>query len=314
MWLPRRVETFLDRVELCLGAIENALKQKINAVPVDDKATHDKQREAAGMIAAAIETTANAQSSYEQPQRHKEYRVQVFIVILTFLTAAGALAAAFASWRTLPAIKKSADAAYTAAQATQDQVDATYAVLDLQDIQMRQNRLNNARAEWMQTKSLKQSEKSLQANIDQAHLDQRAWLAIKDMHGSPSKPSVTFTNTGHTPALEVEAHVSWQWIPDQPQLINPQQSIRLGLVSPETERTLNIGSGPEQTDKPLYTWGALPIETYSMLATGCLCVSDFPMIGHNTSSVESTTTPTTMTRRRLNSALFRGSSPPFSFT
>lgn len=183
MWLPRRVEILIEKIESSLGEIEYALKEKINAVPVDDKATHDKHREAAGVVATAIETTANAQSSYEQPQRDKEYRVQVFIVILTFLAAAGAIAAAFASWLTLPSIKKSADAAYTAAQATQDQADATYAAIDLQDIQMKQNRIDNARAQWMQERTLEQSAEDAKNAVAESerilNVQTRPWLGIE---------------------------------------------------------------------------------------------------------------------------------------
>jgi hypothetical protein len=102
---------------------------------------------------------------------------------------------------------------------------ATAVAVDLQEIQMRQNRLNDARSQWMQSEALKQSSKSLQATIDQFHLDQRAWVGPIDVDPAPflegtehvylktgEKPRFSFeiSNSGKTPALQLTTRLATQ--------------------------------------------------------------------------------------------------------
>jgi hypothetical protein len=198
-------------------------------------------------------------------------------LILTAAVAAATIGYAIIAWRTLGTMRRISEdnAAQTQKliEATDEMKSAgwTFSGAAIGINNAGWNAVGKLQEQANQVKrSATAAEDAVRTTQDQMRLDQKAWLAIKDMNGPPSNPKATFTNTGHTPALEVEAHVSWQWTSDPPPLINPQEYVRLGLVSPETERTLNIKAGPEQTNKPLYAWGVF---TYRDIFRTCHWVS-----------------------------------------
>ena len=88
-------------------------------------------------------------------------------------------------------------------------------------------------------------EKSFQATIDNFHLDQRAWVGIDNIAGSPAKnePFVVTAyvkNTGKTPAKNVRA---WGHCEPRAEMPNVQYGCSTGLVSssPRSSGLLNPG-------------------------------------------------------------------------
>jgi hypothetical protein len=124
MWVPRWLRKLHEALRSESSAIQDALKQQANAISVNSKSCKDEQREFAGIVARAIDKAASEVSGSEQAQRDKEYRLQIALVLLTFLAAGGAIAAAIGSWFALPQVKKSADAAKSAA----DTADAEFKI------------------------------------------------------------------------------------------------------------------------------------------------------------------------------------------
>jgi hypothetical protein len=120
MWIPRWFKWLSDSLRSETGAIQQAIKQQEIAISVNSKSANDERREAARMIASAIDKAASSASSSEHAQRDKEYRLQRALVVLTFIAAGGAVAAAIGSWLALPQVKKSADAATSAADTAQN--------------------------------------------------------------------------------------------------------------------------------------------------------------------------------------------------
>jgi hypothetical protein len=177
MWVPRWFKWLNDSLHTDFGAIQDALKQQSNAIRVNRESAKNEQNEAARIIAGAINNASNATSGYEQPQRKKEFWLQVALVALTFVAAAGAVAAAMGSWRALPEVKKSADAAQSAATTA--------------------------------SQTLCETRRSLQASIDNFHQDQRAWIYVKSVKLTapysaiqPGEITVEIANSGKTPGLD----------------------------------------------------------------------------------------------------------------
>jgi hypothetical protein len=120
IWFRRWFEKITEAIRVESKATQNVVNQQIDSIRKDREAAEHSQHEAAGVIARAINTASDSASSYEKPQRDKEYRLQFFLIILTFIAAGGAVAAAFFSWRTLGPVKTSADAADTSAKTAKD--------------------------------------------------------------------------------------------------------------------------------------------------------------------------------------------------
>jgi hypothetical protein len=116
-WFQRWFEKIVEAVRSEAGATNDALKEQIDSIRIDRDTAKSEQNEAARIVADAINSASNTASNYEHPQRRKEYRLQVFLVVFTVLAALGAVSAAVGSWYALPAIKESADAAKTSAYA-----------------------------------------------------------------------------------------------------------------------------------------------------------------------------------------------------
>jgi hypothetical protein len=107
------------------------------------------------------------------------------------------------------------------------------------------------------------SKEAVEITRDQMRLDQRAWIAVKDIHGPPSSPVVTFLDTGKTPARKVIMFQSSQWVASGvlPSFEVKGKGKRLGLLSPVTERTANQQTGVQSQQWPiLYVWGTFTYE------------------------------------------------------
>jgi hypothetical protein len=184
MWIPRWFKWLNDSLRSESRSIHDALEQQKDAIAINSETAKQEGKEAAGVIAGAIDKAANAISGSENAQRDKEYRLQVAIVILTFLTALGALGAAFASWRELPQIKKSADAAECAARAAQSAADTA------------SNTLTN------QQKSFEIDQRAYV--VDESPIFSGGGLVPDtDLHAN-----ITFRDIGKSPALKCFANVT----------------------------------------------------------------------------------------------------------
>ncbi len=193
MWLPRRVETFFDKIESCLCAIQEALReQQRTARAARETKQHAQDEIRWQRFVTRITERRIRKSSERETQAHnkKTYRQQV---ILNFLTLLAVLAAVF--YATVAAyqgflMRGQLAQMITTAQASQASADAANAALDLQDIQMEQNRINNAR-------SMEQAEKSLQATIDNFRTEQRPWIGLASQ---PVLSEANFVNTSAHPS------------------------------------------------------------------------------------------------------------------
>lgn len=123
MWVPRWIKKILEALSTESSTIQEAIKKQEDAIRVYSESSKDEQNEAARIIAGAINNASNASSSYERPQRNKEYGLQKALVILTALAAGGAVTAAIGSLFTLPQVKRSADAAKRAAETSASQLE-----------------------------------------------------------------------------------------------------------------------------------------------------------------------------------------------
>ena len=106
--------------------------------------------------------------------------------------------------------QQAAKASQDAADASQTAADASSAAVDLQDIQMRQNRINQAnrgRSSFSE-QSVEQSKLSLQASIAQSRSDQRAWIGIGGDRYTINntdriQDTVDIGNVGKSPAMDI---------------------------------------------------------------------------------------------------------------
>lgn len=113
-----------------------------------------------------------------------------------------------------------------------------------------------------QMQSAQTAEDTVKTARDQMRMDQRAWIAVKDVHGASTSPMVTFINTGRTPALDVKVYARRQWTNTKLTTFTEEtRAQRLGMLSPETERNVLYDPGPaEGSEKPLlYVWELLLI-------------------------------------------------------
>lgn len=123
VWFQRWFEKISAAVRSESHAVQEAVKQQVDSIRVDREAAKHKENEAAGIIAGAINDASKATSSYEKPQRNKEFWLQVGIAVLTLLTAVGALAAAFANFGALTEIKHQTRISCLNTQAAQETIE-----------------------------------------------------------------------------------------------------------------------------------------------------------------------------------------------
>jgi hypothetical protein len=106
------------------------------------------------------------------------------------------------------ASKKSADAAEKASKTAEDALKASNESSAKQLIWMQQSADASAKTAAAATQAAKTAVDSLNANIDASHLDQRAWVGIKDIFlgvleaGKPLAISMTIVNSGKTVARD----------------------------------------------------------------------------------------------------------------
>jgi hypothetical protein len=94
------------------------------------------------------------------------------------------------------------------------------------------------------------AQNAVEATQDQMRLDQRSWIGIKGVHGTKPTSKVSMatfvdvTNTGHTPANNVIVYPSFMFaLPgDTISFKDTNDAMRLGLLSPGTERTITFNA------------------------------------------------------------------------
>jgi hypothetical protein len=121
----------------------------------------------------------------------------------------------------------------------------------------------------------------IKATQDTMRLDQRAWVAVIDVHGPELEPIVKFTNTGRTPARNVIMYPNYLYnlVGIEPDFNTQGSPKRLGVLSPGTERTAQnkMTSIPDLDKRTLYVFGRI---TYDDIfgkhhwVTYCLRLSD----------------------------------------
>ncbi|MEO5924185.1 MAG: hypothetical protein ABIR70_10190 [Bryobacteraceae bacterium] len=113
--------------------------------------------------------------------------------------------------KTLAEIQKQVKAMSISADAAKDQADAA----------TESNKINRISNESI----VASAKKALDVSVEAAHLDQRAWLSVKETNIDgigPNRPSteveMVFVNTGKTPAFDIHVvtQVEWVQVPQRP--------------------------------------------------------------------------------------------------
>jgi hypothetical protein len=171
-------------------------------------------------------------------------------------------------------------------QAAQDQVDAANEISDAADsfsetAGSTDNKIGEAEKDFRRMAkaaedNAAQSKRSLDAAIDQARLDQRAWLAIAPLIPEafdPSKPAtgkIGFINTGKTPARNVVIRIGLAFYPGMltilPQNIEPtEKSVAVlfpnapasSVIKPRVQMPISITNPGVNGDWYGYVWGTV---------------------------------------------------------
>lgn len=287
MWVPRWFKWLNDSLHTESGVIQDALKEQSDAISVDRESAKHEQNEAARIIAGAINNASSAAASYEQPQRNKEYGLQVAIVVLTFLTAIGAIGAAVASWRTLTEIKKSTDAATDAASAAKDTFEATYGEEGTIDRTMQQMTYQTATAQ----QAASTAKNAVSVTQQQMRLDERAWVGVGNivLTLDPSKPVKAETRVavlGKSPALDVVTVMGIKNLPAAHTLeiedITPDRThpIRNGTVFPNATFPIREGGSDPVTPEEKSIVDAIIAKTEILYFFGEITYQDIFNVPH----------------------------------
>jgi hypothetical protein len=234
MWLPHRLEVFLDTATDVLQKLKKAVPDA--NIPKDQQGNE----KAAGIIATAVKEAAADVPQFEKTQRHEEYKLQERIFFAT--VAAGAVAAvvgvvAFLQW--------------------QEMVKATYAAQQAAGFAGRALRENQRQFQLTSKSNADQFDKTLKQMSAQTEAQQKQLLAFEKSQGAilrirpepdadHSKVTFSLKNVGHSAALKMATQAAavltplgTGWSPDPQSLKKFSQPLSLNPTGPA------LGDGEE---------------------------------------------------------------------
>ena len=224
--------------------------------PTDpENTTHNSQQgqqNASPILRAELQIPESAINTYksEQKQKTRLERWKLFVEVLTLLAVISYAGIAYYQWG---AMREAAQAAIDAVEIAKNTVKINKEAMEA---------------------NLNQSKSALQATIDIARQDQRAWIGtiailpeFKDAtnnpiyikEGFPAKFEVVLTNSGKSPALKVRSQVRFitrpseiKFSPDYGKSLHPES---VSVIQPQEKSNLPAPPAP----KP---FAALDIDAY----------------------------------------------------
>jgi hypothetical protein len=245
---PQSITAQLQAIRSELSNISANIQNAIHAVHEHDK-TSEARDYAPGRVRAELSTPVPIRVEAETNERSGPWKT-----IKTGFEMLGISAAVVYTFLAYHQLQTMTDAT----NATQDGV-----------AEARRNRL--------------QAEKSLNATIKQFHLDQRAWLGIEDLRGTPEpgKPYdivIVLRNSGKTPAKNVFSYARYSPLEKLPQRSLIKEDC--DLAKPRGSRTLLSPNGiflqtlKTTKGQPLDPKWKESIPNQTMYAHGCTLYED----------------------------------------
>lgn len=215
-WFQRWFEKITEAIRSESRMIQEAVQSQVETIRVDRESAHREQSASAEIIARAINTASDATSGYEKSQRDKEYRLQGFLVFLTFLAAGGALAAAVGS--------------FIYARIAKDQVGQMIAAGHQTDYQLclYRQQLAEMRREsesWQTMANASAVQANAMARIESAYILMNSANEPQIVDGKPPSISFHVFNDGHTAARQLHIHMRFELVPkgNDPSFIYPKK-------------------------------------------------------------------------------------------
>jgi len=195
-----------------------------------------------------VEGDKNREGDNDEPNRNEVKQTHVKPKHWTkYVEAVCAIALVCITGYYAKAAYRQAAASETAAQAASNAV--CVALRTLRETQISNDRQANL------------AEQSLQANIDQFHRDQRAWLGTSDntytiVESGPIHSSVTVLNTGKSPATEIICRITGTTKPKgyvlrDSDIVYPTKlpTLKEGTIFPNQHFPLTAGGDPMEPNK-----------------------------------------------------------------